>query len=91
MSVFTRSGCIHGDKGRDEELTLFECCSPKVAAILKLFASEDKTLLIRRDTLVLDLRLDVVDRIRRFHLEGDGISGQGLDKDLHATVGRRTV
>ena len=36
--------------------------------------------------LVLDLGLDVIDGIGRFHLEGDGLSGEGLDKDLH-TVG----
>jgi hypothetical protein len=36
--------------------------------------------------LVLDLSLDVVDSIRRFDLEGDGLAGQCLNKDLHATT-----
>ena len=56
------------------------------AAILELLASEDETLLIRRDTLlVLDLGLDVVDSIGGFDLESDGLAGKGLDKDLHTT------
>jgi hypothetical protein len=53
------------------------------AAILKLLASEDQTLLIRRDTfLILDLGLDVVNGVRRLDLKGDGLSGKGLDEDL---------
>jgi hypothetical protein len=35
--------------------------------------------------LVLNLGFDIIDGIRRFHLKGDGLSGEGLDKDLHAT------
>uniref|UniRef100_A0A453SVE9 Uncharacterized protein n=1 Tax=Aegilops tauschii subsp. strangulata TaxID=200361 RepID=A0A453SVE9_AEGTS len=54
------------------------------AAILELLASEDETLLIRRDALlVLDLSLDVVDGVRGLNLEGDGLAGEGLHKDLH--------
>ena len=46
------------------------------AAILKLLASENQTLLVRRNALlVLDLRLDIVDGIRRLDLEGDGLAG----------------
>merc|ERR1711931_573023 len=33
--------------------------------------------------LVLDLGLDVLDGVRRLHLQGDGLASQGLDKDLH--------
>ena len=55
--------------------------------ILQLLASEDKTLLVGRDSLlVLDLCLDVLDRITRFDLQRDSLAGQGLDKDLHATT-----
>jgi len=47
----------------------------KGAAILELFASEDETLLIRGDSLlVLDLGLDVVDGVRRLNIEGDGFT-----------------
>ena len=49
------------------------------AAIFQLLAGEDEALLIRGDALlVLDLSLDVVDRVRRLHLEGDGLASQGL-------------
>ncbi len=46
------------------------------SAILELLARENETLLIRGDALlVLDLALHIVDRIRTFHLEGDGFAG----------------
>jgi len=34
----------------------------------------------------LDLRLDILNAVRWFHLEGDGLSGQGFDEDLHSTT-----
>jgi len=47
----------------------------KGAAILELLSGEDETLLIRGDSfLVLDLRLDVVDRVRRLNIERDGLT-----------------
>jgi hypothetical protein len=61
----------------------------KGAAILKLLAGEDEALLIWRNTLlVLDLLLDLVDRIGRLNLEGDGLASQGLDEDLHCGAER---
>jgi len=57
------------------------------AAILELLSSEDEALLIWWDTfLVLDLGLDVLDRVRWLDIEGDGLTGQGLDEDLHTTA-----
>jgi len=54
------------------------------AAIFELFSSEDETLLIWGNAfLVLDLGLDIVDGIRGFDLEGDGLAREGLDEDLH--------
>ena len=54
------------------------------AVILELLAGKNESLLIRRDALlVLNLRLDVGDGIRALHLEGDGLSSQGFDEDLH--------
>jgi hypothetical protein len=45
------------------------------ASILELLASEDETLLIRRNTfLVLYFGLDVVDGVRRLDLERDGLA-----------------
>merc|ERR1712125_81026 len=57
------------------------------ATVLELLASEDKTLLIRRNAfLILDLLLDLLDRIRALNLEGDGLASQSLHKDLHTTT-----
>ena len=54
------------------------------AAILKLLTSEDKTLLIRGDTLlVLDLGLDVVDGVARLDVEGNGLTREGLDETIN--------
>jgi len=56
-------------------------------AILELFTGKDKSLLIGRDAFfVLDLCLDVVDRVRRFDLEGNRLPSQGLDKNLHTST-----
>ena len=53
------------------------------AAILKLLTSEDKTLLVRGDTLLLlDLVLDVVDGVARLNVEGNGLTRQGLDETV---------
>merc|ERR1712141_815526 len=55
-------------------------------AILKLLASEDQPLLIWGNAfLVLDLGLHILNGVRRLDLEGDGLSGQGLDEDLHTS------
>ena len=35
--------------------------------------------------LVLNFRLDILDAVRWFHLERDGLSGQGFDEDLHSS------
>jgi hypothetical protein len=57
----------------------------KGPTVLKLLSSENEALLIRRDTLlVLDLGLDIIDGIGGLDLEGDGLAGEGLHKDLHS-------
>ena len=57
------------------------------AAILELLSSEDETLLIRRDTfLVLNLGLDILNGIGLLNVEGDSLTGEGLDEDLHSTA-----
>uniref|UniRef100_A0A8R7VB14 Uncharacterized protein n=1 Tax=Triticum urartu TaxID=4572 RepID=A0A8R7VB14_TRIUA len=59
----------------------------KSATILELLASKDQALLVRGDALfVLDLRLHIVNGVRRFHLQDDGLASKGLDEDLHATT-----
>ena len=57
------------------------------AAILELLAREDQALLVGGDALlVLDLGLDVVDGVGRLHLEGDGLTGEGLYENLHVCL-----
>ena len=54
------------------------------AAILELLTSEDQTLLVRRNALlVLNLGLHIVNRVRGLNLERDRLASQGLDEDLH--------
>jgi hypothetical protein len=61
-------------------------------AIFELLTGEDEPLLVWRDALfVLDLGLDVLDRVRRLDLECDGLSGESLDKDLKCGLGFRDV
>merc|ERR1712038_1080241 len=57
------------------------------AAILELFSSEDKTLLIWWDSFfVLDLSFDIFDGIRWLNLKGNGLACECFDKDLHTTT-----
>ena len=54
------------------------------SSVLQLLASEDQSLLIWGNAfLVLDLGLDVLNRVRGLNLKGDGLPGEGLDEDLH--------
>ena len=47
--------------------------------VLQLLAREDQPLLIGRDAFfILDLRLDIVDRIRGFDFEGDGFTRESF-------------
>jgi hypothetical protein len=58
----------------------------KGSTIFQLLSGENESLLIWGDTLfILNLALDIVDRVGRLDFEGDGLSGQGLDKDLHTS------
>merc|ERR1712029_1265638 len=56
------------------------------APILELLASKDQTLLIWGNAfLVLNFGLDILDGIRGFNLQGDGLASQSLDENLHTT------
>ena len=56
------------------------------SAVFELLSGEDESLLIGWDAfLVLDLGLDVLDGVRWLNVEGDGLTGEGLDEDLHTT------
>ena len=57
------------------------------AAVFKLLAGEDKTLLVWRDALlVLDLCLHVLNGVAGFDVEGNGFSGKSLYENLHVSV-----
>merc|ERR1711874_119770 len=69
-----------------ESTLLLDVVVGESSSVLQLLASKDQSLLIWGDSLlVLDLGLDVLDGVRRFDLEGDGLASQGLDEDLHAS------
>merc|ERR1719272_1556179 len=54
------------------------------AAIFKLFPCEDQALLVRRDALlVLDLCLNIINRVRSFYIKSDGLPSECLHEDLH--------
>ena len=56
------------------------------SAILKLLSGKDKSLLIWRNAFfVLDLGLDIFNGVSWLNIKGDGLSSQGLDKDLHTS------
>ena len=55
--------------------------------VLELLTGEDKTLLVGGDSfLVLDLLLHGLNGVRGFDLKSDGLSGEGLNKNLHTTT-----
>merc|ERR1712214_255586 len=56
------------------------------SSILQLLSSKDQPLLVWGDALlVLNLGLDILNGVRRLHLQSDGLASQGLDKDLHTS------
>ena len=56
------------------------------SSIFKLLSSENESLLVGWDSfLVLDLSLDVFDSVCWLDIEGDGLTSEGLDKDLHSS------
>merc|ERR1719222_1301858 len=56
------------------------------STILQLFTSEDQHLLIWGNTfLILDLSLNILNAVAGLNLQGDGLTSQGLDKDLHTS------
>ena len=58
------------------------------AAVLEHLAREDEALLLRRHALlVLNLGLDVFDRVRRLDVERDFLACQRLYEDLHGGCG----
>merc|ERR1719204_2977815 len=57
------------------------------SSIFKLLSCKDQTLLLWRDAfLVLNLRLDVLDGVVWFDVQGNRLSREGLDENLHGTT-----
>ncbi|KAI8804039.1 hypothetical protein BJ742DRAFT_463310 [Cladochytrium replicatum] len=70
-----------------ESRLLLDVVVRKRPTVLKLLSGKDKALLVRGNALlVLDLLLNVIDGVRRLDLQSDGLSGEGLHKDLHTTT-----
>ena len=66
-----------------ESRLLLDVVVRKGTAIFELLSSEDKTLLIRWDSLlVLNLGLHIVDGVGRLHIKSDGLTSQGLYENL---------
>ena len=58
----------------------------KGSAVFKLLSGENESLLIGRNSfLVLDLSLDGLNGVTGLNVQSDGLSGEGLDEDLHST------
>jgi hypothetical protein len=56
------------------------------SSILELLTSEDKSLLIWRNTfLILNLGFDVFNGVCWLNIKSDGFTSKGLDEDLHST------
>ena len=74
-------------KNQMEGRLLLNVVVGKSTTIFQLLPSEDKALLVRGDSLlVLNLRLHVVDGIRRLHFQRDRLAGESLHENLHATT-----
>jgi hypothetical protein len=68
-------------RGTGRNTHLLDIVVAQRAAVFELLAGEDQSLLVRRDALlVLDLGFDIVDRVRGFDLERDGLAREGLDE-----------
>jgi len=93
------SQCLHEDlhaspktKHKVEGTLLLDVVISKRPPILELLAGKDEPLLVWGNAfLVLDLGFDIVNGVRRLHLEGDGLAGEGLNKDLHLQTNKQTT
>jgi len=70
-----------------EGALLLDVVVSKSVTVLELLAGEDKTLLIRGDTLlILDLSLHIVDGITGLNLKSDGLARKSLNENLHDEI-----
>jgi len=67
-----------------ESRLLLDVIVAQGATIFELLSGEDETLLVGRDALlVLDFGLDIVDGVGGLDFEGDSLSSESLNKNLH--------
>jgi len=61
----------------------------KCSTVFQLLSSENESLLLWRNSLfVLNLGLDILDRVVRLDVQGDSFSSQSLDENLHGTTSK---
>jgi len=73
-------------KDQMESGLLLDVVVTESSSILKLLSSEDESLLIWWDTfLILDLGFDVLNGVCWLNIEGDGLTSESLDEDLHTS------
>jgi len=57
------------------------------SSVFKLLSGKDESSLIRGAyILILNLGLDGLDRVGGLNFEGNGLSSEGLDENLHSTT-----
>ncbi len=82
--------CLEATAEAEDEVKgrlLLDVVVSKGTTILELLTSENETLLVRGDALlVLDLLLHGLDGVGRVDIEGDGLASEGLDEDLHTST-----
>ena len=73
---------------RSTRLTLLDVVVGQGSSVLELLSSEDESLLVGGDALlVLDLGLDIVDRVRGLDLKGDGLAGEAVRACIRGVEG----
>jgi len=74
-------------KNKMESRFLLDVVVREGSAIFELFSGEDQSLLLWRDSFfVLNLGLDVCDRVIRLDVQSNRLSREGLDENLHGTT-----
>jgi len=76
-------------KNKMESRFLLDVVVREGSAIFELFSGEDQSLLLWWDSfLVLNLGLDVGDGVVRLDIQGNRLSREGLDENLHSTTSK---
>jgi len=84
---------LHGTTSKSEDKMqgrfLLNVVVREGSAVFQLLSSEDQSLLLRWNSfLVLDFGLDILNRVVGLDVQGDRLSGEGLDENLHSTTAK---